>query len=48
MKTFQQFQEGLTPIKDILKKMQKDIKSQPGYRPYTQEPGQKPIIVNKS
>ena len=45
MKTFKQFQEGLTPIKDILKKIQKDIKGKPGDKPYTQEPGQPPKKV---
>ena len=29
MKTFKQFQEGLTHIADTLKKVKKDIKSQP-------------------
>ena len=42
MKTFQQFQEKLTHISIPLKKIKKDIKNQPGDRPYTQEPGQLP------
>ena len=41
-KTFKQFQEGLTHIGDTLKKIKKDIKNQPGDKPYTQEPGQPP------
>ena len=45
MKTFKQFQEGLTHISDTLKKIKKDIKSQPGNRPYTQEPGKPPKII---
>ena len=45
MKTFKQFQEGLTHIGDTLKKVKKDIKSQPGDRPYTQEPGQSPKVI---
>jgi len=42
MKTFKQFQEGLTHIGDVLKKIKKDIKVQPGDKPYTQVPGEKP------
>ena len=42
MKTFQQFQEKLTHIGGTLKKVEKDIKSQPGNKPYTQVPGQSP------
>ena len=38
MKTFSQFQESLIPIKDILKKIKKDIKNKPGDKPYIQEP----------
>jgi len=45
MKTFKQFQEKLTHISDTLKKIKKDIKSQPGDKPYTQEPGQSPKKV---
>ena len=45
MKTFKQFQEGLTHIADTLKKVKKDIKSQPGDRPYTQEPNKPPKII---
>ena len=45
MKTFQQFQEKLTHIGVTLKKVKKDIKSQPGDRPYTQEPGKPPKII---
>jgi len=41
-KTFKQFQEGLTHISVPLKKIKKDVKSQPGDKPYTQEPGQLP------
>jgi len=42
MKTFKQFQEGLTHIGDVLKKIKKDIKDKPGDKPYTQVPGEKP------
>ena len=42
MKSFKQFQDGLTHIGDTLKKINKDIKSQPGDKPYIQEPGQPP------
>ena len=42
MKTFKQFQEKLTHIGDTLKKIKKDIKNQPGDKPFTQEPGQSP------
>ena len=42
MKTFQQFQEKLTHIGVTLKKVEKDIKSQPGNKPYIQVPGEKP------
>tara|TARA_S200000501_G_scaffold91883_1_gene85285 strand:+ start:304 stop:447 length:144 start_codon:yes stop_codon:yes gene_type:complete len=42
MKTFQQFQEKLTHIGVTLKKVEKDIKIQPGDKPYIQEPGQLP------
>ena len=45
MKTFKQFQEKLTHISVPLKKIKKDIKSQPGNRPYTQEPGKSPKII---
>ena len=45
MKTFKQFQEKLTHISDTLKKIKKDIKSQPGNSPYTQEPGKPPKII---
>ena len=38
MKTFRQFQESLIPIKDILKKIKKDIKNKPDDKPYIQEP----------
>ena len=42
MKTFKQFQEKLTHIGVTLKKINKDIKDQPGDKPFTQEPGQSP------
>ena len=42
MKTFKQFQEKLTHISDTLKKVKKDIESQPGDKPYIQEPGKSP------
>ena len=42
MKTFKQFQEKLTHIGVTLKKIKKDIESQPGDKPYIQEPG-KPL-----
>ena len=42
MKTFKKFQDGLTHIGDTLKKIKKDIQSQPGDKPYTQAPGQSP------
>jgi len=42
MKTFKQFQEELTPIKDILKKIDKKMKKLPGDKPYTQVPGEDP------
>ena len=42
MKTFKQFQEKLTHIGVTLKKVKKDIKDQPGDKPFTQEPGQSP------
>ena len=42
MKTFKQFQEKLTHISDTLKKIKRDIKDQPGDKPYTQVPGEKP------
>ena len=42
MKTFKQFQEKLTHISDTLKKIEKDIKNQPGDKPFTQEPGKFP------
>ena len=45
MKTFKQFQEKLTHISVPLKKVNKDIKSQPGDKPYTQEPGKPPKII---
>ena len=45
MKTFKQFQEGLTHIGDTLKKIKKDIKNQPGNRPYTHVPGKPPKII---
>ena len=38
MKTFSRFQESIIPIKDILKKIKKDIKNKPGDKPYIQEP----------
>ena len=42
MKTFKQFQEKLTHIGVTLKKIKKDIKDQPGDKPYIQEPGKSP------
>ena len=42
MKTFKQFQEKLTHIGVTLKKIKKDIKNQPGDKPYIQVPGGKP------
>ena len=42
MKTFKQFQEKLTHIGATLKKVEKEIKSQPGDKPYIQEPGKPP------
>ena len=42
MKTFKQFQETLTHISDTIKKIKKDIKNQPGDKPYIQEPGKSP------
>ena len=36
MKTFKQFQEKLTHIGVTLKKIKKDIESQPGDKPYIQ------------
>ena len=42
MKTFKQFQEKLTHIGVTLKTIKKDIKNQPGDKPYIQEPGKKP------
>ena len=42
MKTFKELQEKLTHISDTLKKIKKDIKDQPGDKPFTQEPGQSP------
>ena len=36
MKTFKQFQEKLTHISDTLKKIKKDIKDQPGDKPFIQ------------
>ena len=40
MKTFKQFKEELVPLKKIVDKLGKEIKRQPGDKPYTQEPGQ--------
>ena len=45
MKTFAEFQEKLTHISVPLKQIKKDIKSQPGDRPYTQEPNKPPKII---
>ena len=45
MKTFKEFQEELVHIKKILHKLGKRIKSLPGDKPYTQEPGQPPKKV---
>ena len=42
MKTFKQFQEKLTHIGVTLKKIKKDIESQPGDKPFIQEPGKDP------
>ena len=42
MKTFKQFQEKLTHIGVTLKKIKKDIKDQPGDKPYIQEPNKPP------
>ena len=42
MKTFKQFQEKLTHISVTLKKVKKDIESQPGDKPFIQEPGKDP------
>ena len=47
MKTFKQFQEKLTHISDTLKKINKDIKDQPGDKPYIQEPGKSPKKIRK-
>ena len=47
MKTFKQFQEKLTHISVPLRKIKKDIKSQPGDKPYIQEPGKPPKIILK-
>ena len=45
MISFKQFQEKLTHVSVPLKKIKKDIKSQPGDRPYTQEPNKPPKII---
>ena len=42
MKTFKQFQEKLTHIGVTLKKIKKYIESQPGDKPFIQEPGKDP------
>ena len=42
MKTFKELQEKLTHISVPLKKVKKDIESQPGNKPYIQEPGKPP------
>ena len=44
MKTFKQFQENLHTSVSLLKN-KKDIKSQPGDRPYIQEPNKPPKII---
>ena len=46
MKTFKQFQEKLTHIRDTLKTIKKDIKSQPGDKPFIQtKTSEKPKII---
>ena len=46
MKTFKKFQDGLTHIGDTLKKIKKDIKSQPGDKPFIQtKTSEKPKII---
>ena len=47
MKNFKQLQEKLTHISVPLKKINKDIKSQPGDKPFTQEPGKKPKVLGE-
>jgi hypothetical protein len=47
VKNFKQFQEKLTHISVPLKKINKDIKSQPGDKPFTQEPGKKPKVLGE-
>ncbi len=47
MKNFKQFQEKLTHISVPLKKINKDIKSKPGDKPYTQEPGKPPTVLGE-
>tara|TARA_B100001057_G_scaffold328814_1_gene329214 strand:- start:8 stop:145 length:138 start_codon:yes stop_codon:yes gene_type:complete len=43
MKTFKQFQEELTSVKDILKKLTPDLKKRStNTKPFTQEPGKPP------
>ena len=45
MKTFKELQEKLTHIGVTLIKVKKDIESQPGDKPYIQEPGKPPKKV---
>jgi len=47
VKNFKQFQEKLTHISVPLKKINKDIKGQPGDKPFTQEPGKKPKVLGE-
>ena len=42
MKSFTEFKEGLTHIGVTLKKVKKEIESQPGDKPFIQEPGTPP------
>ena len=42
MKSFIEFKEGLTHIGVTLKKVKKEIESQPGDKPFIQEPGKSP------
>ena len=42
MKSFIEFKEGLTHIGVTLKKVKKEIESQPGDKPFTQEPCKSP------
>ena len=42
MKSFIEFKEGLTHIGVTLKKVKKEIESQPGDKPFIQAPGKDP------